>query len=870
MLLSALASGPSVRTTTLPSGLTVWVDDGGLAPVVSVQLWVRAGSAFEARDESGAAHLLEHLVFKGAAELKGSAWIEAVEAVGGELNAWTSFDQTCFYVTAPVAGLRVAMRTVGALALKPWLKASDLIPERGVVIEEIRGAEDDPSSVLSDRVRAAMWGDHPCARPVLGTAETVQSLSAEHLRAFHARQYAPDRLGLVVCGPVDDAEVARGLDEIEGWALELSRQAAALPEHTVLPPAPQRPARPGCVLVQEGHVDRVVEVVFPTPGPAHEDAAALDVLVVLLGDGAAARLQHRLRDELGVALSSWAYLETESVGGMAVLGATSHPNQEAAVVRAMAEEVEALRQAPPTERELLRARALVRSDTLRERETAAGQANRLGWYLDRFGSPGAEQAYDAALDAVTPACVQRVAKRWLVLEDAVVGVASGGDSCTEAGLWEAWLAGGAPRALPAVATRSLSVHQLPCGLRVTVDPQPTASLVGLSVIGLGGLTAEPRARAGVAAAWSRLLTRGAGALNARQLADLTERRSGSMGAWASRSSVGLDLAWPSDELAWAVWLLTEMLSVPTFSDEETARVVSELMVDRELSADDPTSLAWERTWSRLFGRHSWGRPTTGTVSGLGRVDAAAVRRYHRSVMQSANLCVAVSGPVDADEVVALLSSLDRALAGGPARHPSPPLMLRPRPGRQRVRVSREEATAQVVVGWTAPTLGVGSADEGALRVLEGALSGCVGGGGRLFEKVREELGLAYDVGASWEGGLGGGAWLMHAGTDPDRVGELVDALFGVAQGLAEPWAPGELDRVRRGLVDGAVLGRQRSLARARTLAAAAAYRGDARGWLEAEQLPLAVTESQARDLAQRLFHPDDAVVCVAGPKGMAW
>jgi len=863
---------PMVGTSTievLPSGLSLVTELWGNAPVVAIQVWVSAGSSSDPETGSGAAHFLEHMVFKGAGTLAGLQLTDSVEAVGGDLNAWTSIDQTCFHVTTPLSGFEVAARALGALAGLPWLLPTDLAPERGVVIEEIRGAQDDPGSLLADAIRKAIWREHPGGRPVLGSEASVGRLSIEDLKAFYLRQYHPRQMALVVAGAVDP-------DRVRAVAMELD---AALTERASLDPLMVPPVEPAAsngprvVLVQAGHEDRIVEIAFPTPGPAHPDQAALDVLTVCLGDGGGARLVRALRDEHEVAVHAWAALETEQAGGMAAVGAMPREGRECASVRELGREVVRIQQVGPSQQELVRARGLVRADALAERETVDGRAHRLGWYWHRFGNLEAEARYMAAVARVSSEDVRRVARKWLDGARAVIGVATGDDALSEAQVLAAWRAGTRPRSIPrAVRGPSLVTRVLPGGLQVSVESRPRAELVGVSVIGLGGNIAEPERRAGVASMWSRLLTRGAGALPTRALAELVEARSGSLNAWTARNSIGLDVVWPGDGMAWLGWLLHETLCAPRFDPEEFDRALDDLRIELDLSADDPATLARDGVFADLYPHHAWARPTEGNAGGLGRIDLDAVRRYHRRVTNTGNLKVAVSGPVSPDEVFAVLAPLARALPEGRAHPLRPPSALGRSQGRSRRRlVPRGDAQAHVCFGLPGQGLGIHGADEGAARILEAVLCGTQGGGGRLFQRVREELGLAYSVGASWEGGLGAGAMLVSAATDPANVASLVDAMWECCRGVGDQGIrPDEWERVQSGLADGVHIGLQRSLSRARHIAAAATYRRDPALWTTALSLPETVERDAVEALARTLFQLDRRHLVCAGPRRRSW
>jgi Predicted Zn-dependent peptidases len=187
---------------TPSDALTLVAEPHGPAPVLALQLWFCTGSARERPAEHGAAHLLEHMVFKGAGRFGVGELSARIEGVGGDLNAWTSFEHTALHATVPAPHLDVALEVLGAMGCAPTLDPDELARERAVVIEEIRGSADDPMQVLADATRARAYGGHPYGRPILGTAESVAALDVAALRAFHERFYSPQNAVLAVAGPV--------------------------------------------------------------------------------------------------------------------------------------------------------------------------------------------------------------------------------------------------------------------------------------------------------------------------------------------------------------------------------------------------------------------------------------------------------------------------------------------------------------------------------------------------------------------------------------------------------------------------------------------------------------------------------------------
>jgi zinc protease len=835
-------------------------------PVVALQIWIPAGAAAEPAPLAGAAHLLEHLVFRGAGEWEGSELMAAAEAIGADLNAWTSVEQTAFHLTLPAEHVVEGLRMLWALVFQPWLRDADLEAERPVVLEELRGCEDDPTIVVAEALQQRLYGDHPYGRSVLGTADSVAGISADDLRRFHQARYRPEAAVLAVAGPVDLDALESAVAELAGPPVNSEKVRSALLSGRV-------PISPGLHLLPRPFRDLRLELAAPIPGPSDPSLAALDVLAVAVGGGAASRLSVRLRQELDLVLGCSAALEVELQGGAFVVSLAARPGRLPAALAAVQAVLGELASQPLGEGELERARAIVRADRLHERETVDGRAGSLGWNTVHHNDPDAARRYEAAIAAVDAAAVQAAAARWLRAERTAVVVMGPGEELARAqptleACWEkGWGTSTVPR--PARASRPGPVAFTgPAGLRVLVEHCESDELVGISVIGRGGSLADPADLAGACLAWSEVVERGAGDLDAMAFAAAVEAQSGNLAAWSARNSSGVQASMPRDAAlrrGGGLDLVAELLLRPHLAAEEVARTRADLTEGRALLEDDPGALAWELAWSRLFPQHPWGRPEAGTRASIARLTRGRLRAVHRRVVTGHNLCLGVVGCVDPDQVRAAVERVFSALPAGPAVPLRPPGPA-PRPGRLCRRVPRGDAPAQVTLAWRA--VGRDSPEWATALVLDGLLGGSSGLGGRLFQVVREDAGLAYDVGSSLEGGLGGGALLCSASTDPARADETAARIRDVVRGLATtPVDHAELDRVRRGLVAATLSSTQRAVSRADQLAGGLCYRGRGDDWRERLQAPLGVGADQVQALAARLLRDDVAVEVQVLPGG---
>ncbi|WP_459797499.1 M16 family metallopeptidase, partial [Mycobacterium riyadhense] len=228
-------AAPAVRRTTLPGGLRVVTEYLPAVRSASVGVWVGVGSRDEGATVAGAAHFLEHLLFKSTPTRTAVDIAQAMDAVGGELNAFTAKEHTCYYAHVLDSDLELAVDLVADVVLNGRCAVDDVELERDVVLEEIAMRDDDPEDALADMFLTALFGDHPVGRPVIGSAQSVAAMTRAQLHSFHMRRYTPERMVVAVAGNVDHDEVVALVREHFGPRLVRGRK----------PPAPPKGSRRG-------------------------------------------------------------------------------------------------------------------------------------------------------------------------------------------------------------------------------------------------------------------------------------------------------------------------------------------------------------------------------------------------------------------------------------------------------------------------------------------------------------------------------------------------------------------------------------------------------------------------------------------------
>jgi predicted Zn-dependent peptidase len=392
----------SVTLSTLPGGLRVvteWVPGVRSA---SVGAWIGVGSRHEAADEAGAAHYLEHLLFKGTRRRSAAAIAEEIDAVGGELNAFTGKEHTCFYAHVLDGDLPLAVDLLADVLTDATMAPRDVELERAVVLEEIAMRADDPEDLLGEVFDAAMFGEHPLGRPVIGSAESVGSLSRGTLRGFWRRHYVPARMVVAAAGNVEHARV-----------VELVR--AAFPESGEAPgpgrPAEEPPSAIGGAPVVHGEDTEQAHLMLGLPGLAQLDPRrpALEVLNTALGGGLSSRLFQEVRERRGLAYSVYSSTTSYRDAGQLSVYAGCQPDRLGDVARVVRDVLDDTLRHGLSEAEVARAKGALRGGLVLGLEDTASRMHRLGRHQVDLGRHRTLAESLAAIDAVRPAEVGAVA-----------------------------------------------------------------------------------------------------------------------------------------------------------------------------------------------------------------------------------------------------------------------------------------------------------------------------------------------------------------------------------------------------------------------------------------------------------------------------
>ncbi|WP_232246374.1 M16 family metallopeptidase [Kitasatospora mediocidica] len=373
-LLKGVDGAGVVRRTVLPGGLRVVTETLPTVRSATFGVWVGVGSRDETPVLNGATHYLEHLLFKGTERRSALEISAALDAVGGEMNAFTAKENTCYYARVLDTDLPLAIDVVCDMLTGSLIRTEDVEAERGVILEEMAMAEDDPGDVVHDLFAKVIYGSAPLGRPILGTQETVKGLSREQIAGFFKRRYKPEHLVVAAAGNLDHKKVVKQVEEAF---------AAVLAKSEALPVEPRRGVKAVRTAGQVEVLNRQTEqahLVLGVPGvPRHDERRwALGVLNAALGGGMSSRLFQEVREKRGLAYSVYSYSSSYSDSGLFGIYAGCQPKRVEEVLRICREELAKVVADGITEEELTRAIGQISGSTVLGMEDTGSLMNRIG------------------------------------------------------------------------------------------------------------------------------------------------------------------------------------------------------------------------------------------------------------------------------------------------------------------------------------------------------------------------------------------------------------------------------------------------------------------------------------------------------------
>lgn len=831
-------SGATVRT--LDNGLEVIVNEDHSAPVVSLQAWCRAGSIHEG-DWLGAgmSHFLEHMLFKGTARRNANEIAQTVQAEGGYINAYTSFDRTVYWIDAPSSGAETCLDVLCDVVGFAELPEEEFASESDVIRREIAMGEDNPDQVLSKLLFRTAYAVHPCRHPVIGYLDLFNELSRDDLYGYYREKYSPDNLFLVVAGDVNTDEVVSAIQEKLGELKRRRRSPVILPtEPTQLGIRSETVEFP-----TELHRTRIG---FPAPDGSHPVVPAMDLMTAILGEGRSSHLYRRIREEKQLAHSIGAYAYTPSFPGQVIFSFDTEPEKQEAAEAAVFEELERFVETGITEAELEKAKNQALSSQFSTLTSARGIASDLGsnWLLTR--NLDYTKDYVDDVQAVDVEMVKRVAGEYLNPSRFTrVGLAPAEEK--------------KEKTVSQQKSRSEDIRKVEFsnGLTALLLADHRLPFVQASGVFRGGLLGETSEKNGLTRLMARLLVKDSTKRSGEAIAEAIESVGGGIGSSIGNNTFGVSTYAMRPNLDLVVDLLAETMLDAAFPEDVLVKEKQFQAAQIKAELDRPFSVAMKRLRKEIYGNHPYALELSGSeesLAGLGRDDVVGM---HRRLTVGGNGVVGVFGDLDLDHTEEMLrAKFETAVPKGAREFTSRLMIPLPTPNQKVIELEHEKEQAVLLIGFRVGDLT--NPDDPALELIDEACSDMAS---RMFIRIREELGLAYSVGSTRMQGLEPGMVIFYASTAPEKLDRVQEEMLDeIALLRKDGLSPEEFDRAKSSWLGREVIRLQgvRELAGSATIDELVGL-----GWDNYRKAPdeiRALTREQIQAAAEKWLAPEASVI----------
>ena len=885
----------------LDNGMTIILEENRSAPVVAVNVWVKTGSACETEGEYGLAHVHEHMVFKGTDKRAVGEIARVIEASGGDINAFTSFDETVYYVVIASRFMDTALDVLSDAMENSTFDPEELEKELEVVVEEIRRGEDSPGRNLSEKLFSTAFTRHPYGRPIIGTEAWVKAFNRKKVTDFYHKWYAPNNMALVVVGDFDTAKIEPRIEETFG---KLRRRD--LPECSI-PDEPEQKGMKAFVIdkpLQEGYFS----LAFHIPNAKGEDTPAVDVLGNILGGGESSRLYRNIKEEKGLTSNVYSYAYTPMREGIFAVGGTLDPSESKEALREIMKEVMRLKYEPVGDVELSKVKLNIESDAVYTKETMQGQAQKLGFFEIETGDFRYEDEYLDKVRKVTPEDIMRVANKYLTTDNLTAGflLPTGQNALTEDEVREiakqasgevsremARNEGNGPddiitgeelteeiiipsagmntgdKNTPAAGAEAVKPAPgevkkfvLDNGIQVLIKENPGVPLFAARAAFLGGVRYEDEKTQGMSNFISRMFTRGTESRSAAQIAEEIESIAGEVQGFSGRNSFGVTVESLSQNFGEAVDIFADVILRPSFESQEVERARREILSEINREGDNLLKTTVNLFLATLYADHPYKYNPLGTVETVTEFDGSDLREFYAKYVRPENMVITIVGDVDENEALEAVKEKFGDMKKGASPAPGIKPVTAPTAITEKTETKPEKAQTHIIMGFLAPP--INTEDEYAFEVLNTILSGQ---GGRLFIELRDKKSLAYTVTSFYTPGLEPGYFGVYIGTAPQKEEEAVNAIkeqLGLV--LKDGVTDEELKRAQNYLVGSFEIGLQQNSSQAAKITFDELY---GIGWEEYKRYPqeiFAVTKEDVQKAAGKYIDLDKYTLIIVKPE----
>ncbi|HLD69352.1 MAG TPA: pitrilysin family protein [Candidatus Omnitrophota bacterium] len=750
----AFCAEPVPQKYTLDNGLTLLITEVPSSSSVAVYALIKTGSAVEGKYlGSGISHFVEHMLFKGTKKRAVSQIAQEVKALGGNINASTTFDYTMYTIELPAGTFDKALDIISDMLMNSQFDAKEMEKERAVIFGEMRLYYDNPERVLSQMVFENAYLRHPYRHPIIGYEPLFAKISHEDILDYYHSTYTPNNIVLSIAGQVSATEVLEKVKEaFKDFELKVYPIRNLPPE-----PAQITPRR-----AQKEYKTDLTRMSLAYQGVSvlDQDMPALDVLSMILGQGGSSRLFLEIYKKKGLVYSISSSNFTPMDKGIFEIECLLEEKNVDKTLAAVKEQIALIQKNGAEPRELKKIQRQVLSQHVFDNQTAEQIADRMAFDEAFAGDKDFSKRYMEVINQVTSNDIKRVAQKYLAGNRLSVSILNPQKENKES----------SQEAAPEKPSE-IEKFVLDNGMVVLLREDHTFPIVSVSLVLNGGTRQETADNNGISQLTSDLWTKGTKTRTAQAISTETESRGMSLRGFSGRNSFGLTFSLLSEDFNFGVDLLEDLIKNPGFPEDEFQKSKEATQAAIRARDDNIFAVTSKAMRETLFLKHSFRLEGLGTPESVAAIKRTEVADFYKRLSVPNNMVLAVFGDIKKTEMLEILKKKFLGLKKenlSPVQEKEDPVQ-----GAREKTIQMDKEQAMVMVGFQSPA--ISSHDRYGMEVIASIMGSSLNG--RIFLKIRDELGQSYTLGGNYTPGIDMGVSAFFVSTTNEQVKKVQEILL---------------------------------------------------------------------------------------------
>ncbi len=830
----------SAQMFKLDNGQTVVIQEVKNNPIVTIDTWIKTGSIDEDDSNNGVAHFLEHLFFKGTKNHESGEFDQILETKGAITNAATSKDFTHYYVTIPSKDFDLAMELHGDMMLHPLIPRNEMEKERKVVLEEINKDLVSPTRILQENLNSMMYTTHPYKRKVIGRSDVIETITRDQVLNFYNAHYSPSNMITIVVGDVDTNHALERIKEV--FNAEYKKQTK-----TIYPKESQLTSQQKKVEYIKTESGYMVIGFRGTP-INDNDSYALDVLSTILGDGRSSVLNQVLKEKKRLAFSVDAGNSTFRDDGIFYISANFEPEKCKQVQSAIFDEIKNIQDKGVSDEQLSLAKNIIERNTYYSRESITNIATEIGYTMALTNDIKFYDTYLDKIKSVSKDEVKRVANKYLGENRSAVSIILPESSKNIPVANKIQNLGTAELVSESNGTQK---YHLSDGATMLYTPNSSNDIIAISIYAKGGQFLDKIA--GTANLTAATMMKGTKNYTSLELSQVLEDNGIKIVPSVGADAFSITVLTTKDEYDKTMELLNEVVNNAIFDDYEIEKVKSDKLSAIKTNKDVPIKQAIEEYRDMIYKNTPYSISSKVLEKNIQNIKKSDIIEYYNKIFNPKNIVISINGNIDKDKTIQDLNKIFEPKADSQTfdykiYDSKIPRITAPRTNT----IKMPTETAWILLGWQTDGV-LSEKDYATLQVIDSILG--TGMSSRLFKELREQEGLAYQLGTGYSPNVLRGSFMMYIGTNPATLEKSKQGLFSEIEKLKTEYVGDkELKDAKEKLIGNYVIGLETNLDKASNTGW---YEASTRGYEFKEKyvdLINSVTDADIIEVANKYFN----------------